>query len=65
MAAYTTLKMVPADHQALQALLQFMARRIDMAGFRAVLLAQGRKVEKIPDDELVTDMAGLLINAVG
>ena len=65
MAAYTTLKLVPADHQALQALLQFMARRIDMAGFRAVLLSQGRRVENIPDEDLVADMAGLLLNAVG
>ena len=64
MAAYTTLKMVPADHQALQALLQFLAGRIDIAGFRVVLLSQGRRVENIPDDRLVADMAGLLLNAV-
>ena len=65
MAAYITLKLVSADHQALQALLCLLAGRITREGFRAALAAQGRRVENIPDDDLVKKMAYLLINAVG
>ena len=65
MAAYITLRLVPADHQALQALLSLLTAKIDMAGFRAALAAQGRRVENIPDDDLVKKMAYLLINALG
>jgi len=62
--AFTTVKMAPADHTALQALLFFLAGKITEEVFRGALAAQGRKVENIPRDALVSALADQLIGAV-
>jgi hypothetical protein len=40
--AFTTVKVPPEDHQALQALLRYLAGKITEDQFRAILQAQGR-----------------------
>lgn len=55
--AYTTLKVSPEEHQALVALLRFLAGKIPEDQFRAVLKAQGRN---IPDDIPLDRFLGLV-----
>ena len=66
--SFTTVKMNPEDHQALLALLRFLAGKITAPEFLAVLSAQGRPIradtpgEKV--DEVVEMVAETLINAI-
>lgn len=68
--AYTTLKVPPEDHQALQALLRYLTGKGGRGGitteqFRAVLQAQGRTISAVPDDDLVAAIADMLVRVFG
>ncbi|KKM98470.1 hypothetical protein LCGC14_1157760 [marine sediment metagenome] len=68
--AFTTLKVPPEDHQALQALLKYLMGKGGMGGitmdqFRAVLQTQGRSVANTPDEDLVAAMADMLVRVFG
>ncbi|KKN20124.1 hypothetical protein LCGC14_0938670 [marine sediment metagenome] len=60
--AYTTLKVAPADHQALLTLLGFLAGKVTEEQFRAVLQAQGRTTAGDGQD-IAAAMAEMLIRA--
>ncbi len=59
--AFTTIKVPPEDHQALQALLKYLTGKVTADQFRAVLQAQGRNIANTPDDDLVAAIADLLV----
>ena len=63
--ASVTLKMGPKEHQALQALLKFLARMVDETTFRAVLASQGGRIlPEVPIDRVLRELADELISAV-
>ena len=62
--AYTTLRVIPEDHQALLALLRYLAGKVDEPTFRAVLASQGRKIPaEIAIDRVVGPIADQLLGA--
>ena len=63
--AYTTLKLSPADHQAIRVLLGYLAGKVTEEGLRAVLITQGRRVpSEMPVENIVSFTAESLIFAV-
>ena len=63
--AFTTLKISPEDHQAILALLRYLAAKITDGQFRAILMAQGRKIpDDIATDRVVPVIADQLIGAI-
>lgn len=64
MPATTTLKLEASEHQALVALLHFLAHKISEDEFKAILTAQGRKVKGIPSDRVVEVVADQLVGVV-
>ena len=62
--AYTTLKVSPEEHQALLALLRFLAGKIPEDQFRAVLKAQGRRIpDEMPLDKFLGPIADQLLGS--